>query len=92
MTTGELAELFCGLWGEGLSWEARQMDGPHEANFLKLDCSLLKAVFGWRPVWGIREAVEKTVEWSKAYGRKEDVRGVMDAQIRAFERLFENNA
>ena len=92
VTTGELAELFCGLWGEGLSWEARQMDGPHEANFLKLDCSLLKAVFGWRPVWGIREAVEKTVEWSKAYGRKEDVRGVMDAQIRAFERLFENNA
>ncbi len=92
VTTGELAELFCGLWGKGLSWEARQMDGPHEANFLKLDCSLLKAVFGWRPVWGIREAVEKTVEWSKAYGRKEDVRGVMDAQIRAFERLFENNA
>ena len=88
VTTGELAELFCGFWGEGLCWEAKQMDGPHEANFLKLDCSLLKSAFGWRPVWGIREAVEKTVEWSKAYGRGGDVRVVMDAQIGEYEAAF----
>ena len=44
---------------------------PHEASFLKLDCSRLRQVFGWKPVWGIREAVEKTVEWTKAWqGRR----------------------
>ena len=88
VTNGELARLFCGSWGEGLSWEAKQTDGPHEANFLKLDCSLLKSVFGWRPVWGIREAVEKTVEWSKVCGSGGDVRGVMDRQIEDYEKCM----
>jgi CDP-glucose 4,6-dehydratase len=39
--------------------------GPHEANFLKLDCSLLRSVYGWKNVWNVRKAIEKTVEWTK---------------------------
>lgn len=84
VTTGELADLFCSAWGEGQSWKSQAEDGPHEANFLKLDCSRLKRVFGWKPVWGIREAVEKTVEWSKAWLDGEDVDAVMLQQIREF--------
>ena len=38
VTTGDLVDLFCECWGEGQSWENRFMGGPHEANFLKLDC------------------------------------------------------
>lgn len=44
-----------------------EANAPHEANFLKLDCSKIKRVFGWKPRWGVEEAVEKTVEWSKVY-------------------------
>lgn len=56
----------------------------HEANFLKLDCSKLKAVFGWKPHWHVTEAVEKTVEWSECYMANGDVRKCMDKQIEEF--------
>ena len=46
VTTGELVDLFCRAWGEGQTWENHFAGGPHEANFLKLDCSRLRQVFG----------------------------------------------
>lgn len=49
VTTGTLADLFCAAWGQGQTWENRWMGGPHEANFLKLDCSKIKHTFGWTP-------------------------------------------
>ncbi len=79
--TGDLVDLFCSCWGEGASWTGKKDYGPHEANFLKLDCSKLKNTFGWSPRWNLAAAVDKTVEWSKAWIAGEDVRRVMDAQI-----------
>ncbi len=68
VTTGELVELFAKYWGDGFSSEVNHdPNAPHEANFLKLDCSKLKSVFGWRTTWHIDQAVDKTVEWSKVY-------------------------
>jgi len=85
VTTGELADLFCQAWGEGAAWEDRAEPGaPHEANFLKLDCSKLKSVFGWRPRWHIAQAVEKTVEWTRVWLEGGDVPAVMDRQIEAY--------
>jgi len=65
VTTGELADLFCDTWGHGATWKTQGDSGPHEANFLKLDCSKAKAVLGWKPCWNIITAVEKTVEFAK---------------------------
>jgi len=84
VTTGELVDLFCEFWGEGLTWEDRYVGGPHEARFLKLDCSKLKSVFRWQPRWNIRMAVEKTAEWTKAYQINGDIKQCMDNQIDAF--------
>ena len=84
VTTGTLADLFCAAWGQGQTWENRWMGGPHEANFLKLDCSKIKHTLGWTPRYGVKEAVEKTVEWSKAYLEGADMTEVMDRQIREF--------
>ncbi len=84
VTTGTLADLFCAAWGQGQTWENRWMGGPHEANFLKLDCSKIKHTFGWTPRYGVKEAVEKTVEWSKEYLKGADMTEVMDRQIREF--------
>lgn len=84
VTAGELADLFCKSWGDGADWVNRHDGGPHEADFLKLDCSKVKRVFGWRPRWHIEEAVEKTVVWFKAYLNGEDMLAVMDGQIREF--------
>ncbi len=84
VTTGCLTDLFCEAWGDGLQWINRYDGGPHEASFLKLDCSRIKKVFGWRPRYHVKEAVEKTVEWSRAYLKGEDMAKVTDQQIREF--------
>ncbi|MBP3215537.1 MAG: CDP-glucose 4,6-dehydratase [Clostridium sp.] len=80
--TGVLADLFCGAWGEGMHWKNVCEDGPHEANFLKLDCAKLRRTFGWQPKLHLPEAVEMTVDWTKAWLAGEDMRAVTDAQIR----------
>ena len=84
VTTGCLVDMFCRLWGGDVKWVNQYDGGPHEANFLKLDCSRIKSVFGWRPRYGVEEAVEKTVEWSRAYLDGEDMLEVMDRQITEF--------
>ena len=82
--TGALVDLFVKHWGEGMKWINQSDGGPHEANFLKLDCSKLKGAFGWQPRWDLDTAVEKTVAWSKAWARGENVRVVMDRQIEEY--------
>jgi CDP-glucose 4,6-dehydratase len=82
--TGALVDLFVKHWGEGVKWIDRYDGGPHEANFLKLDCSKLKTTFGWHPHWNLETAIEKVVEWSKAWVAGENVRPVMDKQIKEF--------
>lgn len=82
--TGALVDLFVKHWGEGLKWVNQCDGGPHEANFLKLDCSKLKTTFGWKPHWNLETAIEKVVEWSKAWIANEDVRLVMNKQIEEF--------
>lgn len=84
ITTGELVELFCRKWGGEMRWENRSDGGPHEANFLKLDCSKLKGTFGWKPRWGVEKAVEETVKWAKVYFAGNDIPACMDEQIREF--------
>ena len=84
VTTGQLATMFCELWGENAHWVNRHDGGPHEANFLKLDCSKLKRFFGWQPRWHIREASALTVDWSRAYLKGEDMLAVTDRQIREY--------
>ena len=82
--TGALVDLFVKHWGEGLKWVDKSDGGPHEANFLKLDCSKLKTTFGWNPHWNLETAIEKVVEWSKVWVAGENVRSVMDRQINEF--------
>lgn len=84
ITTGQLVELFCLKWGDNMKWHSHYDGGPHEANFLKLDCSKIKRVFGWSPRWCVEEAVEKTVEWSKVYLGKGNIPKCMDSQIEEF--------
>lgn len=79
--TGALVELFVNKWGEDVQWINRYDGGPHEANFLKLDCSKLKTTFDWKPRWELEDAIEKTVEWSKCWVSGGDIRECMDRQI-----------
>ncbi len=82
--TGALVELFVKHWGEEIKWVNRHDGGPHEADFLKLDCSKLKRTFQWKPHWSIDIAMEKVVEWSKCWIGDKNIRACMDKQINEF--------
>ena len=82
VTTGDLADMFCKMWGNGAVWENRaEMNAPHEANFLKLDCSKLKTTFGWKPRWHIDNAVRQTIEWTRVWANGQDLSHEMKRQI-----------
>lgn len=84
LQTGALVDLFVKYWGGGIRWVNRDDGGPHEANYLKLDCSKLKKTFDWRPCWNLETAIGKTVEWSKAWISGENIRMVMNRQIEEY--------
>jgi CDP-glucose 4,6-dehydratase len=84
ISTGQLADLFVSEWGDNVSWRAGIKDGPHESCLLRLDCSRMKAVFGWKPVWTVEEAVRKTVEMTRCIRDHGDVRSCMEKQIQEF--------
>ena len=84
--TATLADLWCKAWGEPASWYAHPVvgDAKHEAAFLQLDNGKLKETFGWRPVWGIQAAVEKTVEWTRCGFDDGSTDELMSKQIEQF--------
>lgn len=79
--TGALVDLFVKKWGEGLTWINEHDGGPHEANFLKLDCSKIKSVFEWSPRWNLDTAIEMVVEWSKCWLQNGNIEECMNRQI-----------
>ncbi len=83
--TGELVDIFCKAWGDGASWKnVSEANAPHEANFLKLDCSKIKSALKWKPRWHITDAVDKTVEWSRSWISGSNINKVMEKQIREY--------
>lgn len=84
LTTGQLVDIFCKAWGGDVTWENKWIGGPHEANFLKLDCAKIKNALSWKPHWHIDEAIEKTVEWTKVYFEGGNIAAEMSHQISAY--------
>lgn len=85
VTTGELVDLFCKTWGEGVKWENQaENNAPHEANFLKLDCSKIKTVFGWQPRWHIDECMKQVCLFSKVWLKDGNIPAEMDREINEF--------
>ncbi len=53
-------------WPE-IVWQTENLPRPHEAGFLALDSSKARAKLGWRPVWGLDDAIKATADWYRAY-------------------------
>lgn len=79
--TGRLVDTFIKYWGGDLKRVDACAGGPHEAGFLRLDCTKVKQTFNWHPKWNLDVALRKTVEWTKCWAEGGDVRSCMDAQI-----------
>ena len=80
-------DLFVYAYGDGVTWITHQQDGPHEANFLKLDCTKLKETFGWTPKTHIGEALDLVSRWSKVYFSK-DLKALREETDREIGEFF----
>ncbi|HCE67772.1 MAG: CDP-glucose 4,6-dehydratase [Geobacteraceae bacterium GWC2_55_20] len=69
-----LAGRICELWGEQAAYRIDDGIHPHEAHYLKLDCSKVRAELGWRPRWGLEKALESIVVWTRSYRDGKDLR------------------
>lgn len=81
LTTGELATKFCNYWGDDAEWVSLSDNGPHEANYLKLDNTLLKETLGVSPMWTSDDAISHTVSWTRKWLAGDDVRKITEEQI-----------
>jgi CDP-glucose 4,6-dehydratase len=79
-----IVNKLCVLWGEGSSFDIDQNPQPHEAAYLKLDCSKAKTRLGWHPRWGLDTALDKIVEWTKAYQGNSDAGETCRRQIEEY--------
>jgi CDP-glucose 4,6-dehydratase len=68
-------------WGDDASWVLDKGEHPHEAHYLKLDCSKAKALLGWHPRWRLEEALTAIIEWHHEYRDGKDMREVTASQI-----------
>ena len=87
VSTSTLVDIFCRTWGDGVNWECKACNGPHEDKILKLDCSKIKDILGWKPHWHIEEAVARTVYWTKAWINKCSPLDCMEKQIKDYFQL-----
>lgn len=85
VTTGDLVDMFCNEWKNDAKWINKYDGGPHEAEFLKLDNTKIKEIFGWKPRWHIQETIKKIVEWTNVYFNDEkNISKEMDKEINEF--------
>lgn len=79
-----IVKKICENWGSHASYEVDKGHHPHEANYLKLDCSKAKIKLNWQPRWDLEQAVEKIITWVHAYQQKGDMREICLEQIEEY--------
>ncbi len=85
LSVGWIVNRMGDIWGMGSGWEKEEGASPHEANYLKLDCSKAKVQLHWQPKWRLDEALSRIVKWHKAWLNEEDMREYTLAEIRDHE-------
>jgi CDP-glucose 4,6-dehydratase len=78
---GAIVERVQELWPGELRWSVDDGPHPHEARYLKLDSSRARARLGWRPLLGLDDALESTVDWYGKLREGADMRAVTLGQI-----------
>lgn len=75
------------IWGEGAQWRLDDKQHPHEANYLKLDCTKARTLLGWQPRLGLSTTLEWIVQWYQHFRDDSDMREVTLQEIARYEKL-----
>lgn len=80
-----IAETLAEKWGVTPHILNQLGEHPHEANFLKLDISKAKKQLGWEPKWSLDVALDKIVDWHRAWISNQDLQELCIQQIQEYE-------
>ena len=80
-----VVDRLAAFWGEGSQWNPDSLCHPHEATYLKLDCSKARSLLGWRPKLRLDTALAWVAEWYRAYYQGGDMHRLTQSQIRRYE-------
>lgn len=90
-TVGWIIKKIVDLWGEGASFDISISDSnPHEANYLKLDCSKAKNKLNWKTSIDLTQSLENICLWHKALINNEDIIQLSKDQIKNYEIKLNN--
>lgn len=80
-----LADTLIKAWGGNAQWQLEGGNHPHEAHYLKLDCSKAKSRLNWFPQWPLATALDAIVDWQQHYLQGADMRAVCLRQIADYQ-------
>lgn len=83
-----LADIMVACWKKESRWSLDDDAHPHEARYLKLDCSKSKDRLKWKPVWDLERTLEETVGWYKAWSKKEGMNAFTLQQIDTYQQEY----
>ena len=82
-----IVERLTAEWGEGAHWQLDGEPQPHEAHYLKLDCSKARARLGWQPRWQLSDTLASIVAWHKAFFDNANMKAATLPQITQYQNI-----
>ena len=80
-----IVERLTQQWGGGASWQLDQTNHPHEAHYLKLECSKARMLLDWQPRWNLERTLGMIVAWQRGFLAEQNMRELSLKQIAAFQ-------
>jgi len=86
-----IVEAMTRAWGNNANWIVDDGEHPHEANYLKLDCSKAHTQLDWWPKWSLEKTLGKIIDWHQAELNGSDMKLYTLQQIEIYIKDKENN-
>jgi CDP-glucose 4,6-dehydratase len=74
-------------WGNGASWKLDEKNNPHEAGYLKLDCSKAAMRLDWYPKWNLEQTLESIVNWHQLFLTQESIQKQCLQEIAKYQKI-----
>jgi CDP-glucose 4,6-dehydratase len=82
-----IVEQLCNRWSKEASYELDNKIHPHEAGYLKLDCSKAKDKLNWHPKWTLEKALDSIIEFTRAFQKEENLKDLCIRQIENYREM-----
>jgi CDP-glucose 4,6-dehydratase len=73
---------------KGCNWSVEKKSQLHETMFLNINSSKAQSRLGWTYRWDLETALNKTIDWYKAWLDHEDLISITNLQIDEYEKTI----